>query len=327
MGWFNSLISEKTTDSTPSSVKELNSQVAELRGEIDLKTSELSLLKQQMESERNALSEIKAEREKAETELEKNKKELDDYIDEYGKTDPMSGAYGTPEYYNRKINVGLYKLKRISHTIYESIVAPYRHTLNRSSSIKEVEGILSEKLFERIRSEFSSVNSSLEMFIRSLERRSEHLQQDMNEMDDMRQEYSVELYWLKSKRKVADDTRYKIKWFEERIRRRKKQLRHKQNILYLATRKYERDMLELLEDRDDLLFIFKSLKKVSPIFELIIQEMSKQITDETCKEIFSLVTQGDSLRNIAATKGLSYKKVCQHYEAAIKILTKHYNVS
>lgn len=475
MGWFKSIISEKTTDPTPSSVEGLNSQVAELKDEIGLKTIDLSLLKQQMESERSALLQVKAERDmmeaelasercalsrvkaehekteaeiaseretlskikaehekvkaemaseretlskikaerekvkaemafderdelskikaeyekvkvemasersrlskikmesrrlmvkllsdkyalarinteyekletelksgrcklseleaarkKAETELEKNKKEFDDYIAEYKKKDPLKRTYGIPEYYKREIDVGLYKLKKISHTIYESIVVPYRHTLRHTSSIKDVEGILSEKLFERIRREFSSVNSNLEWFIYSLGERSDSLQQKMNALENMRQEYAVELYWLKSKRKVADNTRSKIEWNEERIRRRKKRLRHKQNILYLATRKYERDMLELLEDKNDLLFIFKSLKKTSPIFELIIQEMSKQLTDETHKEIFSLITQGDSLRNIAATKGVSYKKVCRHYEAAIKILTKQYKVS
>lgn len=454
MGWFKSIISEKTTDPTPSSVEGLNSQVAELKDEIGLKTIDLSLLKQQMESERSALLQVKAERDmmeaelasercalsrvkaehekteaeiaseretlskikaerekvkaemafderdelskikaeyekvkvemasersrlskikmesrrlmvkllsdkyalarinteyekletelksgrcklseleaarkKAETELEKNKKEFDDYIAEYENKDPLKRTYGIPEYYKREIDVGLYKLKKISHTIYESIVVPYRHTLRHTSSIKDVEGILSEKLFERIRREFSSVNSNLEWFIYSLGERSDSLQQKMNALENMRQEYAVELYWLKSKRKVADNTRSKIEWNEERIRRRKKRLRHKQNILYLATRKYERDMLELLEDKNDLLFIFKSLKKTSPIFELIIQEMSKQLTDETHKEIFSLITQGDSLRNIAATKGVSYKKVCRHYEAAIKILTKQYKVS
>lgn len=454
MGWFKNIISEKTTDPTPSSVEGLNSQVAELTDEIGLKTIDLSLLKQQMESERSALlqvkterdmmeaelasercalsrvkeehekmkaeiaseretlSKIKAEREKMkaamasderevlseikaeyekvkveiasdrsrlskiktessrlmvrlmsdkhalsiinieykkleaelksrrsnlseleaarkkeETELEKNKKEFDDYMAEYEKKDPLSAAYGTPEYYNRKVSVGLYKLKRISHTIYESIVVPYRHTLRHSSSIKDVEGILSEKMFKRIRSEFSSVQNNLEWFIRALEERSDRQQQKMNALENMRQEYTVDLYWLKSERNVVDDAISKIEWFEERIRRRKRQLRHKQNILYLATRKYERDMLGLLEDRDDLLFIFKSLKKTSPIFELIIREMSKQIADETCKEIFFLVTQGNSLRNIAVTKGISYKKACRHYEAAIKVLTKHYKVS
>lgn len=103
----------------------------------------------------------------------------------------------------------------------------------------------------------------------------------------------------------AHNIRWGNKYIEEEIRVREEALT---NALLLI---------------DDLIYLFKSVNHIAPIFRLIIHEMSQLIPDEEKKTIFLEVISGKSISEVAENLGISFTQASHLYESAISIIRKH----
>lgn len=74
---------------------------------------------------------------------------------------------------------------------------------------------------------------------------------------------------------------------------------------------------------DDLIYLFKSVKRIAPIFHLIIQEMSQLIPHEQKKAVFLEVISGTRISKVAQNHGISFARACYLYESALTIISSH----
>lgn len=74
---------------------------------------------------------------------------------------------------------------------------------------------------------------------------------------------------------------------------------------------------------DDLIYLFKSVKRIAPIFRLIIQEMSQLIPNEQKRTVFMEVLSGKGISEVAKNSGLSFTRTCYLYESALAIVRSH----
>ena len=74
---------------------------------------------------------------------------------------------------------------------------------------------------------------------------------------------------------------------------------------------------------DDLIYLFKSVKRIAPIFRLIIQEMSQLIPHEQKKAVFLEVISGTGISEVAKNHGISFARACYLYESSLTIIRSH----
>lgn len=74
---------------------------------------------------------------------------------------------------------------------------------------------------------------------------------------------------------------------------------------------------------DDLIYLFKSVKRIAPIFHLIIQEMSQLIPHEQKKAVFLEVISGKRISEVAQNYGISFARACYLYESALTMIRSH----
>lgn len=82
----------------------------------------------------------------------------------------------------------------------------------------------------------------------------------------------------------------------------------------------EKEMTNVLIQIDDLIYLFKSVRKVSPTLRLLVEEMAELIPSEIKRNIFIAILQGGKIDTIAKQFDLSYDKVCYYYESALKYI-------
>lgn len=74
---------------------------------------------------------------------------------------------------------------------------------------------------------------------------------------------------------------------------------------------------------DDLIYLFKSVKRIAPIFHMIIQEMSRLIPHEQKKAVFLEVISGKGISEVAQNNGISFARASYLYDSALSTINKH----
>lgn len=69
-----------------------------------------------------------------------------------------------------------------------------------------------------------------------------------------------------------------------------------------------------LDQFDDYLFCLRSLKNISPLLKLIIAELSTFIHDKKDRLIFTEITSGAKIEDVAKRCGISYDGICRRYK-------------
>lgn len=85
----------------------------------------------------------------------------------------------------------------------------------------------------------------------------------------------------------------------------------------------EEELTKAILQIDDLIYLFKSVKKIVPFFRLIIQEMGQLIPHEQKKAIFLEVVSGKGISEVAQNLGISFARACYFYESALAIIRSH----
>ena len=82
--------------------------------------------------------------------------------------------------------------------------------------------------------------------------------------------------------------------------------------LIIEDKKEEAD--EIIAQHDDFLFCLRSLKNISPLLKLIIAELSTFIHDKKDRLIFTEITSGAKIEDVAKRCGISYDGICRRYK-------------
>lgn len=82
----------------------------------------------------------------------------------------------------------------------------------------------------------------------------------------------------------------------------------------------EEEINTILEELDDLAFLLKSFKKMSPTLRLLIKEMSLHIPAGLKRTIFIETTRGTHLSVVAKEHGLTFSQACKYFSSAMKYL-------
>ena len=76
--------------------------------------------------------------------------------------------------------------------------------------------------------------------------------------------------------------------------------------LQLIIQDKEEEINEIISQFDDYLFCLRSLKNISPLLKLIIAELSTFIHDKKDRLIFTEITSGAKIEDVAKRCGISY---------------------
>lgn len=82
------------------------------------------------------------------------------------------------------------------------------------------------------------------------------------------------------------------------------------------------EISEILLQLDDLIYLFRSLKKISPLLRLLIEEMASLISNELKRNIFTDVTSGMNISKVAQKYNLTLEKACSIYNASLACVEK-----
>lgn len=84
----------------------------------------------------------------------------------------------------------------------------------------------------------------------------------------------------------------------------------------------EDEISDILLQLDDLVYLFRSIKKISPLLRILIREMASLITNELKRNVFVDVTSGMHISKVAKKYELTLEKACSIYDAALVCVTK-----
>ena len=84
--------------------------------------------------------------------------------------------------------------------------------------------------------------------------------------------------------------------------------------LQLIIQDKEEEINEIISQFDDYLFCLRSLKNISPLLKLIIAELSTFIHDKKDRLIFTEITSGAKIEDVAKRCGISYDGICRRYK-------------
>lgn len=82
------------------------------------------------------------------------------------------------------------------------------------------------------------------------------------------------------------------------------------------------EIQQVIETYDDHLFLYRTLRKLSPLTPLITEELACLIRKTLYREIFIEVSSGKPIIQVANEKKINFDKTCRYYENAIKCILK-----
>lgn len=82
----------------------------------------------------------------------------------------------------------------------------------------------------------------------------------------------------------------------------------------------EEEINEMIAHLDDFLFSMRSLNKVSPLFRMIIDEMSLLLVNPKMQKAFSSIATGESIYKAAQEYGISYDRMCTLYKQSLRTI-------
>lgn len=85
----------------------------------------------------------------------------------------------------------------------------------------------------------------------------------------------------------------------------------------------EEVMSKALLQIDDLIYLFKSVKEITPFLRLLINEMAMLIPHEQKRAIFTEVVSGKGISIVAENHDISFDKACYLYNSALEIIKSH----
>lgn len=84
--------------------------------------------------------------------------------------------------------------------------------------------------------------------------------------------------------------------------------------LQLVIQDKEEEADEIIAQYDDYLFCLQSLKNISPLLKQIIAELSTFIDDKQDRYIFTEITSGAKILDVAKRCDISYDRMCYRYK-------------
>ena len=84
--------------------------------------------------------------------------------------------------------------------------------------------------------------------------------------------------------------------------------------LQLIIQDKEEEINEIISQFDDYLFCLRSLKNISPLLKQIIAELSTFIDDKQDRYIFTEITSGAKILDVAKRCDISYDRMCYRYK-------------
>lgn len=84
--------------------------------------------------------------------------------------------------------------------------------------------------------------------------------------------------------------------------------------LQLVIQDKEEEADEIIAQYDDYLFCLRSLKNISPLLKQIIAELSTFIDDKQDRYIFTEITSGAKILDVAKRCDISYDRICYRYK-------------
>ena len=84
--------------------------------------------------------------------------------------------------------------------------------------------------------------------------------------------------------------------------------------LQLILQDKEEEINEIISQFDDYLFCLRSLKNISPLLKQIIAELSTFIDDKQDRYIFTEITSGAKILDVAKRCDISYDRMCYRYK-------------
>lgn len=82
----------------------------------------------------------------------------------------------------------------------------------------------------------------------------------------------------------------------------------------------EEEINDMIAHLDDFLFSLRSLNYISPLFKIIINEMSLLLPDQKMQEAFVSISIGDDIYKAAQKYGVSYDRMCSLYRNFLRII-------
>ena len=82
----------------------------------------------------------------------------------------------------------------------------------------------------------------------------------------------------------------------------------------------EEEISDLIAHLDDFLFSLRSLNHISPLFRIIINEMSFLLPDEKMQEAFVDISTGKSIYEAAKKYDVSYDRMCSLYQKFLRMI-------
>lgn len=89
-------------------------------------------------------------------------------------------------------------------------------------------------------------------------------------------------------------------------------------------KEYAAQIAHCIETNDERLFLLRSLKEITPLFRVVINELAGVIKEEERRNIFISVSNGEPVLSLAERMGKTYDEVARIYEKAIKEVKRKY---
>lgn len=107
-----------------------------------------------------------------------------------------------------------------------------------------------------------------------------------------------------------------------RVIRQKMRLSHYDEYLAKEVQIRKDEISEILLQLDDLIYLLRSLKKISPLLRLLIKEMASLISNDLKRNIFVDVTSGMNISKVAQKYNITFEKACNIYNASLVYVEK-----
>lgn len=84
----------------------------------------------------------------------------------------------------------------------------------------------------------------------------------------------------------------------------------------------EEEINEMIAEFDDFIFSLRSINHISPLFRIIINEMSLLLPEKKMQEAFVSISTGESIYKAAQKYGVSYDRMCFLYRKSLRTITQ-----
>lgn len=107
-----------------------------------------------------------------------------------------------------------------------------------------------------------------------------------------------------------------------RVIRQKMRLSHYDEYLAKEVQIRKDEISDILLQMDDLIYLLRSLKKISPLLRLLIKEMASLISNDLKRNIFVDVTSGMNISKVAQKYNITFEMACNIYNASLAYVEK-----